>query len=353
MEVFFFIVLTLMIILGIFVTLGRAEDKEKMRNLLDGSSAIGSISTISSSMPVAEWEDLQGRELYEYFVRKCKSANKSIYEAMLAKQVEHDAKIAEHGALLDQIEEQGSFNPDLMEKKNKTFDSAMKLLDDIHELWSQIDHSLDLETVTSPSDIAIKSKREAFDASETYLAPDGGAGIAIDKTKNKIALLTPYSREIVDFDQIVSSEVCIDSKSIVKSDLGNLVFRAAVGGLLSGGAGAIIGGVTASKTTYENIKSVDLKILVNGNGGSIHNISFYKKGDFGSSVSSVDQAGYWHDLLTIAMEASKSKPKATAIPVHQTQQSLSDQLQALIQMRQSGILTEEEFISAKAKVLAA
>lgn len=80
--------------------------------------------------------------------------------------------------------------------------------------------------------------------------------------EKKVVFITPKKIHIIPFSKIVSYDIVLpneDSKPVhsskiqgTKTDTGNMVKRAIIGGILGGGVGAVIGGATAkTKTTTE------------------------------------------------------------------------------------------------------
>lgn len=84
------------------------------------------------------------------------------------------------------------------------------------------------------------------------------AKVWINKHENKIKI----NNKIYNFNDIIGYELLEDGNSIIKSDLGSMVGRAAVGSLINP-VGAIIGGVTGKKTTSNICTKLEIKVTVN------------------------------------------------------------------------------------------
>lgn len=99
-----------------------------------------------------------------------------------------------------------------------------------------------------------------------------GAGVVFTPTK-KVGKLIEFDHNaqqwripgkktknlVYSFSDVLEYELMEDADSVTKGGLG----RAAVGGVLLGGVGAIVGGVTGGKKTKKIINSLKLKITVN------------------------------------------------------------------------------------------
>lgn len=79
--------------------------------------------------------------------------------------------------------------------------------------------------------------------------------------------------EIIDYKDIISFETIEDGETIIKS---NGLGRAVVGGVLFGGAGAIVGAMTGSKKTNATIKNLKIKLVTRLDYASYREIIFIK-----------------------------------------------------------------------------
>ena len=88
--------------------------------------------------------------------------------------------------------------------------------------------------------------------------------ISIDPTSSRLAITLPGQQpKLFHFNQIISAEVEKNGRSLTKTNRGSQAAGAAVGAVLLGPAGLLLGGLTGSKRTEELIKQVSLKIYTN------------------------------------------------------------------------------------------
>ncbi len=88
--------------------------------------------------------------------------------------------------------------------------------------------------------------------------------ISIDPTSSRLAITLPGQQtKVLHFSQIVSAEVETNGRSLTKTNRGSQAAGAAVGAVLLGPAGLLLGGLTGSKRTEELIKQVSLKLYTN------------------------------------------------------------------------------------------
>src|SRR6266849_1531234 len=66
---------------------------------------------------------------------------------------------------------------------------------------------------------------------------------------------------LVPYERILSVEITRDGRSITKTNRSSQLGGAIVGGLLAGGVGAIIGGLSGETEHFESVCSLDLRIV--------------------------------------------------------------------------------------------
>jgi len=147
-------------------------------------------------------------------------------------------------------------------------------------------------------------EEQGFNVTQKFMGTDGNSGIAIDEDSGKIALINRLPNILMDvilYRDIISSEVTVDGNSISKTERGNQLGGAVVGGLLFGGVGAVIGGLSGSKKNVEQVNRIDLNIIINNTKSPIHRVCFLnvecKKSD-GIYKKYMNQATHWHALLS-------------------------------------------------------
>lgn len=120
-----------------------------------------------------------------------------------------------------------------------------------------------------------------------------------------------YSHHFYDSETLLASKIIVDEHDEVASaSTGSVVGRALVGGVLFGGAGAIVGGVTAKTISRKNIKSIQLRLIVDSEDSTSHRINFYNypKGASASShtvKSALDNVSKWQVIMELVMLGEK------------------------------------------------
>jgi len=199
-----------------------------------------------------------------------------------------------------------------------------------------------------------------FDISASVVKiPSGGTiatGIALDNSRSLICLLgSNGSRFITNYDLYEVQVIC-EGKMLTKTSRVSQLAGVAVGGVVGGGIGAIIGGLSGATHTTQNVKQVVLKLLVNDVENPIHEISFIEMTNLGDTPPSVaiQEAQSWHDLLSVIIRQCENEMELTDsdLPSYdEPKGSLAIQLRELNELRNDGVLSDDEFKQAKAKIL--
>ena len=159
---------------------------------------------------------------------------------------------------------------------------------------------------------------------------------------------------------MLSSEIFVDGETITKTARGSQLGGALIGGLALGGVGAIIGGLSGKTRSSEKVKRVDLRITVNSTKSPLHDINFMDiegKKDGIVYKSAMDQARHWHGLIAVLIkmadneDSSKEGFESLSKEKGDSTASLADELSKLSDLRDKGVLSEEEFSIQKQKLL--
>jgi len=155
-----------------------------------------------------------------------------------------------------------------------------------------------------------------FKVSQSYLDDSGNTAIAIDRINKKICLLkhcgTEIKSKIVSYRDLLSAEVLVDGTEVVKTSRGSQLGGAILGGIIDGGVGAIIGGLSGSKTSIKKVNSIRLQIVINDSSEPIHLVNFLEgENDAGSFTcrQAMDQARYWQGLLSVFITQADREDK--------------------------------------------
>lgn len=180
-----------------------------------------------------------------------------------------------------------------------------------------------------------------------------------------LVLVGSSTREIFNYSDIIEVSYEENGSQLYTKSAGRTVGGAIVGGVLMGGAGAIVGGLSGGSKQNKEIKNMDIKILLRSTSRTTCVLHFkdvdrvLKTKDetdrklYETYVKNANQA---KDILSIIIDNAKQSSAPIAQLVAQpvvapSSSSVADELAKLAKLKADGILTEEEFQAQKSKLL--
>lgn len=163
-----------------------------------------------------------------------------------------------------------------------------------------------------------------------WLIPDGFMG----KKKNP---------KIHSYDEIIDCELLEDGDSLTKGGLG----RAVAGGILFGGVGAVVGGVTGGKKTKSIVNSLRIKITLNSMSDPVTYINLITTPTKTSSFvyKSIEEIA--QQILSVFSVILQEKDAGTESQAN----SSADEIRKYKELLDDGIITQEEFDVKKKQLL--
>lgn len=205
---------------------------------------------------------------------------------------------------------------------------------------------------------------ENFIKTKIFYYENSLKAIAIDNNTNKLAFITKSGHTIIDYKDILSSEIVEDDNCITKTARGSQIGGALLGGLVLGGAGAIVGGLSGKKYNVSKVKNIDLLIVVNNVNNPVRKINFLDISktddedgfDKNSEIykDSSKLAKEWHSVIEIIINQTDKEDGKKEEPINSDMKnnlSISDELRKLKSLLDDNLLTEEEFKIQKANLL--
>jgi hypothetical protein len=194
-----------------------------------------------------------------------------------------------------------------------------------------------------------------FRAQEDLKSPamSGGEHLKLD-FKNQILMMNGKRPLYYRFRDIKAVELIVKESTSTGKSTSSVLGRAAVLGFLTGGVGAIVGGMTAKTVTTHTVKKVHLKFTVKGSDplyGDRHlETILYQEGSFSMKVA--DDAIKLGSDVVKKIEAAIAPPDAVTPVEKAPPESLASSLAKLADLHSRGLLTDDEFTAAKAIALA-
>lgn len=213
--------------------------------------------------------------------------------------------------------------------------------------------------------------------------------ISLDENSHQICFLHTTTlgkifTYVYNFKDIMKSEIVEDGNTTVETSRGSQVVGAAIGGVLLGSAGLIVGGLSGKKTQINKIDEIDLVITVSDINHPIHVLHILQNNSDSEYKIKFELARKWQSIISILIkkvddddierEASKRKrtiasqaftnevlkpktlreEKSTIKAKNDTNNNLyvADEIRKLKALKDEGIISDEEFSTKKNQLLA-
>ena len=177
--------------------------------------------------------------------------------------------------------------------------------------------------------------------------------LSFNEEDKKLLISKKDAIDTINYEDIIGVELIQDNIITSSKSTSNIVGRAIVGGVLLGGVGALIGGVTGKDKQKESASYIGLNIHTKNI--TIELCVFDSLNEFASKKIKKGQL-LWSEYETGRKQAKEIERLLTVIvdkntPVKTPQLSTADDLSKLGTLLKDGLLTQEEFEQEKAKML--
>ncbi len=179
-----------------------------------------------------------------------------------------------------------------------------------------------------------------------------------------LVLVGPSNHKILNYSDIIEVSYEENGNQLYTKSAGRTVGGAIVGGVLMGGAGAVVGGLSGASKQNKEIKNMDIKILLRSTSSTTFVLHFKDADRVLKTKDTIDRelyekylknANQAKDILSVIIDNAKQMTtpliQQIAQPVLAPASSVADELAKLARLKADGILTEEEFHAQKSKLL--
>ena len=211
------------------------------------------------------------------------------------------------------------------------------------------------ETVTAVA--SNESALSDFTATKTIEGPLSTYKVSIDEANEKVAYISMEGTKVFSFEDIISVELLESGVTVSKKSTSRTIGGALVGGVLAGGAGMVVGGLSGSSRERRKVSSIIVKVTLRDvsnpsvNIVCVENYKLPPYSDDDGMYLFYGPAQEIVDTLNVIIDKvdgrSTQAQKADTAPSN----SLSDEIAKLHKMLTDGIITEEEFAKMKEKLL--
>lgn len=211
------------------------------------------------------------------------------------------------------------------------------------------------EKISSMSDFVPSQKIVGVEDFYTFM---------IDDTHEQICYLDSTKKHIIPYDKIIKVELIEDGTTISSKSTMRTIGGTLVGGMLAGGVGAVVGGLSGNSKNLKKVSAIQVKISIRDlNVPSITIDAFNARTmtTDGKPIKPDGLSGYLYqkgisdankivDLITFIIDKIDHKSNNSETSTQPTI-SIASEIQKLAELKNQGILTQEEFDSQKAKLL--
>ena len=172
---------------------------------------------------------------------------------------------------------------------------------------------------------------------------------------DKVAVMMELSAS-----DILEVDVISDGKTVTKTSRGSQIIGTVVGGALLGGIGALIGGLSAESQSTPMTVGVKLRLLLKNVTYPVHIIDFSEYSPSTSKAlflpevhgpEAVEWAGLIKNFIGVSDETDDASTEKPSVSHDDVSSSLASQVRQLAELREQGVLSDEEFKSAKKKLM--
>lgn len=170
-----------------------------------------------------------------------------------------------------------------------------------------------------------------------------------------------YESNVYDYNDILESEVITDGVTVTKTSRSSQIGRAILGGIIAGGVGTIVGGLSGKTNSKDTVSSINLRLFLNDTSHPYEIFNFLERR---SPIDknkpyyhkANDDVMQWHAIFKAVINEADKEDKSknedidtnpkSAIP-----KSKNDEIRELYTLYTEGIITKDEYASEKTKLL--
>ena len=228
----------------------------------------------------------------------------------------------------------------------------------------------------------IFNKHKGFDYGQKLYSFDCTNAIALNEEENEICFISKPKdgdfEPVIFFDceDLISTEIVVDGKTITKTNKDEALGGALAGGILFGGVGAVVGAIAADETseTEKDIEKIDLILNINDTKNPIISLNFFYAEEYEGFLSSwmnpkerslkdpkliserLEKISYWDGVFK-ALISRKSgriirRPRVAREKENNKKKvSSADEIKKLSKLKEFKIISLTEFNILKEKVI--
>ncbi|AKO91904.1 hypothetical protein BEH_07190 [Priestia filamentosa] len=140
--------------------------------------------------------------------------------------------------------------------------------------WAKIGQQAEDEVLSKKYKALYERINSKYSIQKHYIYK-GEQGIAFDSQTDKIILFNTVSDKVFKKQEILQVEIVEDGNTISQISRTGQLGGALLGTMIAGTAGAIVGGLSASRSKVEKITDMKLRVIVDDTSSPIHEVTFF------------------------------------------------------------------------------
>lgn len=178
-------------------------------------------------------------------------------------------------------------------------------------IYSIIKSNKEVQVKKKEFENKVKEKMNSLSLKDYFIGLDKGYSIAVKEDDNKVCFISPTLQvKEIHFNDIYEVKLKEDEETIISTSRSSQLGGALVGGAIFGGLGALAGAVTGKKSTENEVKKIQLEIVVNSLTNPIYNVVFLDKSkplkkDNVLYKEIYDNANHWCKLISVIIKRNE------------------------------------------------
>lgn len=186
---------------------------------------------------------------------------------------------------------------------------------------------------------------------------------AIDENKRKVAYFDEEQETFISYEEIISVDLIENNSTVASKSTMRTIGGAVVGGALGGGAGAVVGGLSGNTNMKKKVSLIQVRLRIRDISMPTLLINCFdsKSMTNGEDIKTDGISGYIYDqciqhanqivdLVSVIIDDVDKKEKKS-LNTSIGNGSVAEELLKLADLKDKGILTDEEFNAQKSKLL--
>jgi len=120
------------------------------------------------------------------------------------------------------------------------------------------------------------SEQKNFNVSHQYISDYSNTAIAVDSNARKIMFCENMVLTKINFDELISVDIQINDETLHSTKRGSQIASGAIGGLLLGPAGLLVGGLSGKTKAVQQVSKISIKATISNIDNPICEVIIYQ-----------------------------------------------------------------------------